>query len=109
MGRRVTVAILALGLGFGLTACSSSYTQVYGKVIDREEGSTTSLIPVGKVFVSQTTPYYYLSVDYSSPDEEGVTQDQWSVTGEVYDSCQEGDFIFREESGAVSCSPESFR
>jgi len=109
MQKRVAVAILALGLSFGLTACASSYTQVYGKVIDREEGSTTSLIPVGKVSVPQTTPYYYLSVEYSYPDEEGVTRDQWSVTGEVYDSCQEGDFIFREENGAVSCSPESFR
>jgi len=108
MRRKVAVAILALGLGFGLTACTS-YTQVYGKVIDREEGSTTSLIPVGKVFVPQTTPYYYLSVEYSSPDEDGVTRDQWSVRSDVYESCQEGDFIFREESGAVSCSPESFR
>lgn len=104
--RKLSALILAAGLLVGLTACVS-YDEVYGKVVGQDTRTTTSMILVGKVMVPQTRTKYYLTVEYTTA--EGTFQEEWSVAQSGLETCPEGNYIFREENGNLTCSDGSFR
>lgn len=107
MLKRVAALAIGLGLVASLAGCVS-YDEVYGKITAKEQKSVSSFTTVGKVMVPTTTTYYYLTVKYSGPNGDTVSE-QWSVTSTNYLTCLQDAYIFREENGAITCSVESFR
>jgi len=105
--RKLTAAGMGLlAIGVALTGCAS-YTEVYGRILDKQEEEVHSLVLVGKVMVPQTTTRRYLEVEYQLDGE--VVHEEFSVRASTYEGCEVGDYILREESGTISCQEKSWR
>lgn len=105
--KKFAAAVLILfGIAAGLVGCSS-YTEVYGQILDKHEEEVRSIMLVGKVTVPRTTTKHYLKVEHRLDGE--MVHQELSVGDSAYELCEVGDFILREESGAVTCGKESWR
>lgn len=106
--RKFAAALLVLfGLAVVLVGCSYSYTEIYGQIQDKREDKVSSLMMVGKVPMPTTRTDHYLKVEHRLDGE--LVEQELEVGESAYELCEVGDFIFREESGAITCGKESWR
>lgn len=105
--RKFAAALLVLfGIAAVLVGCAS-YTEIYGQIQDKREDKVSSLIMVGKVLMPTTRTDHYLKVEHRLDGE--LVEQELEVGESAYELCEVGDFIFREESGAITCGKESWR
>lgn len=95
-----TLASIALGIML-LTGCT--YEPFTGTVDDKDvHRYSTITYPCGNA--ARCAPFIQWHKSHRLHVSNGVKDDKWNVKQEVYESCNVGDTVTRDEKGTVACS-----